>query len=419
MKLAVMLLLLLFPRDAGAQPKLKYTVIVTRHGVRSPTAAIDQLGQYSADPWPDFGVEPGGLTKHGHLLMQQFGAYDREYFRAVKLFSPGKGCSDAAHVTVYADNSERTRETAHALAEGMLPGCDVKVLSASEDTTDPIFNPLGAGLVKGDKTTALAAVAGRIGDQPKLLAELYRGELEELARVSNGTPPGAGSPKRAWLDAPITVTRGKGDTLVDITGSLRTASTLTENLLLEYTNGFSGKQFAWGRLDEEGLTRLMVLHTAYADLARRTPYVARARGSNLLAHILTSIRQATSGKAINGALGKPSDAVLFVVGHDTNISNLSGMLGLSWLLPGYQPIDAVPGGALVFELWQGEGAPFVRTYYSAQSLRQMHDAAPLTLQAPPLKAPVFVPGCSALDCSWPDFQRVVESAVDRASVGIN
>jgi 4-phytase/acid phosphatase len=37
-------------------------------------------------------------------------------------------------------------------------------------------------------------------------------------------------------------------------------------------------------------------------------------------------------------------------GHDTNLSNLSGMLGLSLKLPGYQPDDTPPGGALVFSL---------------------------------------------------------------------
>ena len=41
---------------------------------------------------------------------------------------------------------------------------------------------------------------------------------------------------------------------------------------------------------------------------------------------------------------------LLLAGHDTNLSNLSGMIGLSWKLAGYQPDDTPPGGALIFAL---------------------------------------------------------------------
>ena len=77
----------------------------------------------------------------------------------------------------------------------------------------------------------------------------------------------------------------------------------------------------------------MELHAFYADMMRRTEYVARARGSNLLEHVLLSLQQAESGKPVPGALGRPGDALLVLAGHDTNLSNLSGMLGLSWSLP--------------------------------------------------------------------------------------
>jgi 4-phytase/acid phosphatase len=96
----------------------------------------------------------------------------------------------------------------------------------------------------------------------------------------------------------------------------------------------------------------MRLHAVYADLARQTPYVARLQGSNLLSHVLNSIEQAVQGSAVTGSLGEVGDRVLIIVGHDTNISNIAGMLGIDWLLDGYQPDDTPPGSALVFELWQ-------------------------------------------------------------------
>jgi 4-phytase / acid phosphatase len=115
------------------------------------------------------------------------------------------------------------------------------------------------------------------------------------------------------------------------------------------------------------------------------------------------------------------DRVLVIVGHDTNISNIAGMLGIGWLLDGYQPDDTPPGSALVFELWQqGEGGMVVTTYYIAQSLEQMRKALPLTLDSPPLKSPIFVSGCSTADqkmtCPWNAFEHTLENAIDPAFV---
>ena len=165
----------------------------------------------------------------------------------------------------------------------------------------------------------------------------------------------------------------------------------------------------------------MRLHAVYADLARQTPYVARLQGSNLLSHVLNSIEQAVQGSAVTGSLGEVGDRVLIIVGHDTNISNIAGMLGIDWLLDGYQPDDTPPGSALVFELWQqGDAAMVVSTYYVAQSLEQMRKVVPLTLELPPLKSPIFVPGCGTadqkMDCPWKAFQRTIESAIDPAFV---
>src|ERR1700677_1625323 len=50
---------------ADKDEKLKFVVMVSRHGVRSPTGKPGQLNQYSAQPWPTWSVPPGYLTEHG------------------------------------------------------------------------------------------------------------------------------------------------------------------------------------------------------------------------------------------------------------------------------------------------------------------------------------------------------------------
>jgi len=291
------------------------------------------------------------------------------------------------------------------------------VKTLPEGTPDPLFHSLEAGGGHADKALATAAIAGRIGNNPAGLTEAYRPQLQALEEVLQGCKPGpacAGA-HSSLFDIPSSIGPGKGDHLVDLQGPLGTAATMAENLLLEYTEGMDASQVGWGRVDANKLRELMQIHTANAELERRTIVVARAQSSNLLRHILDSIQQAVSGKAVDGALSKPGDRLLLLVGHDTNLSNISGTLGLTWLIDGRLD-DTPPGSALVFELWQDRetGEYLVRTSYTAQTLDQMRNAVPLGIKSPPERVPVFVPGCSQADdsCRWKAFQQVIQSGTE-------
>jgi 4-phytase/acid phosphatase len=107
--------------------------------------------------------------------------------------------------------------------------------------------------------------------------------------------------------------------------------------------------------------------------------------------------------------------VVVLVGHDTNLANMAGMLNLNWIIDGRRD-DTPPGGALVFELWQ-DGADYqVRTYYTSQTLEQMREVTPLSLEKPPARADIFVPGCSGggtgFPCDWKAFQQTLTTAID-------
>ncbi len=241
---------------------------------------------------------------------------------------------------------------------------------------------------------------GRLGPEPQAIIDAHRTAFDTLNRLLNGT----GKAAHSIFEEPFALTASKGT--VGMSGPLSLASTLSENLILEYTDGMSPDKLGWGRLSARNLLEVMSLHTAYADLMRRTPYLARTRGSNLLGYIVKAMEQAASGKA--------EAPLLVIAGHDTNLSNLSGMLGLSWLLPGYQADDAPPGGALVFSLWRSAGRYSVRLQFAAQTLDQMHDGTALSRTHPPAMANVFVPGCSSAaegyPCSWDDFRDLAARA---------
>jgi hypothetical protein len=59
------------------------------------------------------------------------------------------------------------------------------------------------------------------------------------------------------------------------------------------------------------------------------------------------LKQAAIGASVPGALTRPDDRLLILVGHDTNLVNISGALHISWLMDGRLD-DTPPGGALVF-----------------------------------------------------------------------
>jgi 4-phytase / acid phosphatase len=395
--------------------KLEFVVILSRHGVRSPTGNAAQLNVYSAAPWPKWSVPPGHLTAHGYQLMQIFGAYHRLQLASEGLLS-ATGCEDAAHVTFYADSDQRTRETGKALAAGLFPGCAPEVKGLPEGTPDALFHPLEARTGRLDTTLAVASLAGRIGGNPNNPTEAYRAQLAELDRIlaTCGDPATPAVKRQSILDIPAKLTPGSEDHLADLRGPLSTASTITENFLLEYTEGMDAANVGWGCVNGTNLAPLLELHTAASEFAQRPTPIARVQAANLLHQILLALSQAATGRAQTGAIGRVDDRALFLIGHDTNLASVAGLLDLDWIADGRRD-DTPPGGALVFELWHaGADEDSVRVYYMTQTLEQMRSAIVLTPEDPAVRVPVFVPACSRADysCSLTDFALVLKRSTE-------
>lgn len=400
--------------------ELRYVIYLSRHGVRSPTGKPSQYNPYSAAPWPEWNVPPGYLTAHGYELMKLYGAYDRAKLSAQGLLS-SSGCADTTRVTILADSDQRTHETGKALAEGMFPGCNLDVHALPEGTNDPLFHRPQTSLTQADRAIAVAAISGRIGGDAANLSAAYRPQLDELDRVlaGCGKVPAQNVKRTSLFDVPASLELGAGDHPATLKGSLSTASTLSENLLLEYTEGMKGNDLAWGCMDEAALRHVLQLHAAAADITERTLPVARMYASTLLDQIVKALEQNASGKAIAGAPGKPTDRVLFLVGHDTNMATVAGLLNLTWIEDGRRD-DTPPGSALLFELWRStmDGKFSIRIEFTAQTLEQMREARPLTLSQPPLTIPIFAPGCSQenLACGIEKFKETVYHAIDETLV---
>jgi 4-phytase/acid phosphatase len=394
--------------QASAQQQdgqLLYVVYVSRHGVRSPTSKASQYDRYSAVSWPSWSVDPGYLTPHGYDLIKLFGAADRASLSAAHLLA-GTGCDDASHITIHADSDQRTRETAKALAEGLMPGCNLLVNAKAEGTNDPLFHLPPSQITSEQSSLAATAILGRIGGDPTAIAGAYKQQLSALDDVLGGCGKASPShPRTSLLDIPATIAPGSGDHIADMRGPLSTAATLSEVLLLEYADNKPQQDVGWGCVDAAKIRSLIDLHTASFDIAQRTPAVAVPQSAALLRSIAHSLEQAASHKPVVGAEGKPEDKALFLVGHDTNLANIAGALHLDWLLDGRRN-DTPPGATLAFELHREAGHDTVRLYFTAQTLNQMREAS----EAQPPHVPVFIPGCTGNDgsCDLQSFLALIQ-----------
>jgi 4-phytase/acid phosphatase len=196
------------------------------------------------------------------------------------------------------------------------------------------------------------------------------------------------------------------------------ASEIVEDLLLEYLDDKPLAKVGWGRVDESTLRKLMPIRVAAFNLENRTPFFAKAMTSNLLAHILETLDQAASNVATPGALGSPGTRLVYISGHDGDLTGIGSLLGLHWTADGNTD-DTPPDSQIVFELWQraGSGRYTIRIRYRAQTLGQLRDASMLTSANPPAEVLLTPTGCTApANCPFRVFCKVAISRLDPTHV---
>ncbi len=409
---------------AAATPDtLEKVVILKRHGVRAAMSSPEALGRYSARSWPRFGVPAGYLTENGARLEALFGRYYRAHYATLGLFD-GDACDK---VYYWANRTQRTIASAQALASTLTPGCTNTVHHVADDASDPLFD--GAPALRQPAAAALmrAAIAGRVGGDVASWNAAQRDAIDTLQQLllqcTQRPCPAQAVAGKQRLDA---VPARMGDAhhgIAGVEGPAAAASGISESLLMGWADGQDFAALGWQGLDEASLLRAFAPHQAEFALRLRAPTVARMASSPLAARLLATLQQ---GSEANGSANTTAaratpiggDARLVVLsGHDGTLTLLAGMFDLHWQLPGYQPDQTVPGGALVFERWRrADGQRVIRLRYTAQALAQLRERRALTPQAPPPSSPVFIPGCSSAtpeyDCALPTLVSLIGAAID-------
>lgn len=396
---------------ADSRLELVRAVLVSRHGVRAPGTGPAALARLSPRPWPIWTVAPGALSAHGARNMRLLGAFLGTTYATEGLL-PSAGCTAARQVMVWADNStQRTRDSGQALLDGLLPGCQAHVqFSQPIDRPEPMFHPVQSGICSLDEHAAMQSVHEQTGD----LAQQLAGQRPALLLLGQLLHPDMDATAlHRWADGPLSLSTGSTGHDLKLGAPWGTAAAVSEIFSLEYAEGLPADQVAWGAgATTPHLAQFMPLHNLKLEWIEQAPYIAARNGSMLAQRVLDELERGS---------GRPASAddtplLVALIGHDTNIANLSGMLRLHWH-DTRQPDDVAPGTTLAFELLRDthSGEYFVRTRLFMQTADQLRSAVPLDAEHSPIVQVLAIPGClGARDglCPLAAFSALLRSRID-------
>ena len=394
-------------------------IMISRHSVQAPSQSPEELARFASSPWPSWPVAPGDLTPRGADLGHQLGQYYRILYGGRGLIEEAI-CPQPGTVVLWVDFDKRTEYAALSTLGGLYMRCMTPILKHQADLSkpDPLFHPQPSSSCPMDAASNRAAILARIGGDFSSVLREYAPQLSLLQ--SPLCPPGSGGTCGLQAEAPAIVPDPAGG--VAMKGPVAIGAMASENFFMESAQGMPADQVAWGRLSNDKLMDTLKVRRLQLDLMEKTRPIAQQKGSNMLAQVVTALRD---GHNFPGAPNM-AQSVRFgaLIGPDTNIINVAGLLNLGWSIKGYQDNETPPGSALAFELLKevGTGRRYVRMAFYAQTPEQLRNMTQLTIDNPPGMAAVDLPACAAYArenaCPLERFIEIATAAIDPGCVSI-
>lgn len=359
---------------AGAT--LERVVLVSRHGIRSPTKPPAVLKEQTGRDWPTWPVAPGQLTDHGRQTLAAMTDAIARHYQSFG-FLPSQGCPETGALMVWADAADdRTRESGAIMAEGLARHCGVSSQSLPAGQHDTVFNALPAEIGKLDVPHVKVALAQALDtDRLSRPADVSHAlsRLQDLV-----APAGCGRPEGPCFSTPLSLSWKQGTP--HLSGGPLLASTTAENMLLAYVQGMSPDQVAWGAMHVATLLdEVLPAHRYVTGMTRRLPAMAALRGSVISAEIVDLMAGRPVILPDEHMISQQTKLTVFA-GHDSTLDMLAAIFQLEWVFPD-QPDPTAPDTTLAFERWRyGNGRAVVRVVLFHQSLEELRQG-----HAPDLK----------------------------------
>ena len=356
-------------RDPGDEYTLQQVLVLSRHNIRAPLSSTGSaLAQATPYEWIEWTANTSELTLRGGALETMMGQYFRTWLEAEGLIPQNWDPSDD-EARFYANAKQRTIATAQYFSSGMLPVANVRLEThAPYDTMDPVFTPAFSFISESYSAAALDQIA-RMGGSADMtgVASGLEGNFALLAEVVGyEESPGFVSGELAPFDTSdtqVTLELGEEPTM---SGSLKTACSLADALVLQYYESRDSVRAAFGReLSLQEWTDISKIKDVYGNVLFTAPLVAINVAHPLLQEMAYELDAHDDGRVFT-----------FLCGHDSNLASVMATLGVeAYDLPDTIEKTTPIGAKLVIERWaNAEGDEFCRirlVYQTTEQLRSL------------------------------------------------
>lgn len=369
------------PLPEGYQ--LEQVVVLSRHNIRSPlSGAGSVLGDATPHSWFRWTSGTSELSLRGGALETVMGQYFRKYLVAAGLFSENEIPAEG-EVRFYANAKQRTIATARYFAAGMFPiaGAEIET-HAPYDTMDPVFEPRLTYVSEAYREAALAQIAEMGGE--KGLAGLGERVKDSYGLISDvlDLPD-----SKAYAEGALTGFATDDTEIIlelykepGMKGSLKTATSISDALVLQYYEESDPVKAAFGKLlSRSDWRRISAVKDFYGDVLFTAPLVAVNVANPLIREMRSELN--TEGRKFT-----------FLCGHDSNVGSVLAALGAEdYTAPNAIEAKTPIGVKLVLEKWapkSGAGEALISVRLVYQSVDQLRNISLLTPEAPPVSCPI-------------------------------
>lgn len=344
---------------------LNRVVVLSRHNIRSPLIGKDQgAGKLTPHEWFTWTSPTSQLSVRGGVLETCMGQYFRIWLEREGLF-PENYRPEEGEVRIYANSKQRTIATARFFSAGLLPAFDTEVEYHEQfDETDPVFSNQLTFYSETYQQAALQQIDEMYSDEIAGLEDNYR-LLEDVIDIQDSEAWKAGAVGEFRTDDTTVILEAGKEPAVE--GSLKTASALSDALMLQYYEE-DPVEAAFGKtLSTEQWCDIAGIKDVYHGVLLFTPLVARNAANPLLKEIL-------------GEMTRDERKFAFLCGHDLNLGSVLASLEVEpYELPSGIEKRTPIGSKLVFSRWCNEsGEAFWDVDLVYQTPEQLREADILT-----------------------------------------